>query len=115
MVALSLSLLLNNYPNEKKGLALALWAMTVVVAPIFGPILGGYLTDNYSWPWIFYINVPVGMLAAVITWTLLRKRETKTVQGADRHGRPGAAGASASAACSSCSTTATTRTGSPRR
>ena len=80
MVALSLSLLLNNYPNEKKGLALALWAMTVVVAPIFGPILGGYLTDNFSWPWIFYINVPVGLLAAVITWALLRRRETRVVK-----------------------------------
>lgn len=80
MVALSLSLLLNNYPNEKKGLALALWAMTVVVAPIFGPILGGYLTDNFSWPWIFYINVPVGLLAAVITWALLRRRETTVVK-----------------------------------
>ncbi|MET0229575.1 MAG: DHA2 family efflux MFS transporter permease subunit, partial [Rhodanobacteraceae bacterium] len=76
MVALSLALLLNNYPNEKKGLALALWAMTVVVAPIFGPILGGWITDNYSWPWIFYINVPVGLLAVVITWTLLRDRES---------------------------------------
>jgi len=80
MVALSLSLLLNNYPNEKKGLALALWAMTVVVAPIFGPILGGYLTDNYSWPWIFFINVPVGILAVLITWTLLRHRESPTVK-----------------------------------
>src|ERR1700754_5120117 len=77
MVALSLSLLLNSYPNEKKGLALALWAMTVVVAPIFGPILGGYLTDNYSWPWIFYINVPVGAAAGVVTWSILRHRETK--------------------------------------
>jgi MFS transporter, DHA2 family, multidrug resistance protein len=80
MVALSLSLLLNNYPNEKKGLALALWAMTVVVAPIFGPILGGFLTDNYSWPWIFYINAPVGLLAAVVTWTLLKDRESVTVK-----------------------------------
>lgn len=80
MVALSLALLLNNYPNEKKGLALALWAMTVVVAPIFGPILGGYLTDNFSWPWIFYINAPVGVLAAIITWGLLRHRETKIVK-----------------------------------
>ena len=78
MVALSLTLLLSNYPKEKQGIALALWAMTVVVAPIFGPILGGWLTDNFSWPWIFYINVPVGALAAIITWTLLRKRETKT-------------------------------------
>lgn len=78
MVALSLALLLSNYPKSKQGMALALWAMTVVVAPIFGPILGGWLTDNLSWPWIFYINVPVGALAAVITWALLRKRETKT-------------------------------------
>ena len=80
MVALSLSLLLNNYPVAKKGLALALWAMTVVVAPIFGPILGGWLTDNYNWPWIFYINAPVGLLAGAITWGLLRHRETKIVK-----------------------------------
>ena len=77
MVALSQALLLNNYPADKKGLALALWAMTVVIAPIFGPILGGWITDNYSWPWIFYINVPVGLLAAFVTWTLLRGRESK--------------------------------------
>ncbi|MBZ0222124.1 MAG: DHA2 family efflux MFS transporter permease subunit [Dokdonella sp.] len=80
MVALSLSLLLNNYPIAKKGLALALWAMTVVVAPIFGPILGGWLTDNYSWPWIFFINAPVGLLAAIITWYLLRHRESRIVK-----------------------------------
>ncbi|QNK00814.1 DHA2 family efflux MFS transporter permease subunit [Dyella telluris] len=80
MVALSLTLLLASYPKAKQGIALALWAMTVVVAPIFGPILGGWLTDNFSWPWIFYINLPVGILAGVITWTLLRKRETKTYQ-----------------------------------
>jgi DHA2 family multidrug resistance protein len=80
MVALSLSLLLNAYPNEKKGLALALWAMTVVVAPIFGPILGGYITDNYSWPWIFYINVPVGVLAIIITWMLMRNRESVIIK-----------------------------------
>ncbi len=78
MVALSLTLLLSSYPKAKQGIALALWAMTVVVAPIFGPILGGWLTDNFSWPWIFYINLPVGVLAGIITWTLLHKRETKT-------------------------------------
>ncbi len=78
MVPLSQTLLLNNYPNEKKGLALALWAMTVVIAPIFGPIMGGWLTDNFSWPWIFFINIPVGVFAAIIVWSLLHKRETKT-------------------------------------
>ena len=80
MVALSLTLLLSSYPKERQGIALALWAMTVVVAPIFGPILGGWITDNLSWPWIFYINLPVGVLAGIITWTLLHKRETKTVK-----------------------------------
>ncbi len=79
MVALALSLLLANYPKSKQGMALALWAMTVVIAPVLGPILGGWLTDNYSWPWIFYINVPVGIMAAVSTWFLLRKRESKMV------------------------------------
>lgn len=78
MVALSLSLLLNSYPVARKGMALAMWAMTVMVAPIFGPILGGWLTDNYSWPWIFFINVPVGILAAVVVMTIMRGREMPT-------------------------------------
>lgn len=78
MIPLSQSLLLSNYPPEKKGLALALWSMTVVLAPIFGPILGGFITDNLSWPWIFYINVPVGIFASYLTWRLLHKRETPT-------------------------------------
>ncbi|HET7663087.1 MAG TPA: DHA2 family efflux MFS transporter permease subunit, partial [Rhodanobacteraceae bacterium] len=80
MVALSLALLLNAYPVERKGIALAMWSMTIVVAPIFGPILGGWLTDNFSWPWIFFINVPVGLLAGAVTWAILRKHETKTVR-----------------------------------
>ena len=74
MIPLSQSLLLNNYPPEKRGLALALWSITVVVAPILGPILGGWITDNLSWPWIFYINLPVGMLAAFLTWCVISKR-----------------------------------------
>lgn len=78
MVPLSQTLLLNNYPSSRKGIALALWAMTILVAPIFGPILGGWLTDNYSWRWIFFINIPVGIVAVGISWTLLRSRESKT-------------------------------------
>jgi len=78
MVPLSQTLLLNNYPAEKRPIALALWAMVVVVAPIFGPILGGWITDNYNWSWIFFINIPVGAFALLISWMLLRSRESKT-------------------------------------
>jgi len=77
MVPLSQSLLLGNYPEHKRGLALAFWAMTTTVAPITGPFLGGWITDNISWPWIFYINVPVGVLCAYATWQLLKHRETE--------------------------------------
>jgi DHA2 family multidrug resistance protein len=80
MIPLSQSLLLRNYPEEKRGMALAFWSMTTTVAPIMGPILGGYITDNLGWPWIFYINVPIGFLSAWGVWTLLRTRESKTVK-----------------------------------
>jgi MFS transporter, DHA2 family, multidrug resistance protein len=80
MIPLSQSILLANYPHEKKGLATALWATVAVAAPVVGPILGGWLTDNYSWPWIFYINVPVGLFSAFVTWSLLKERETDIVR-----------------------------------
>jgi len=50
--------------------------MTTLVAPVMGPLLGGWITDNISWPWIFYINIPVGAFAAVVTWSIYAKRET---------------------------------------
>ena len=80
MVPLSQTLLLSNYPPDKRPIALALWSMMVVVAPIFGPILGGWITDNYSWGWIFFINVPVGAFALIVAYTLLRDRESKKVK-----------------------------------
>jgi MFS transporter, DHA2 family, multidrug resistance protein len=80
MIPLSQSLLLSSYPKEKAGTALALWAITTLVAPVVGPLLGGWITDNISWPWIFYINVPVGLAAAAATWVIYRKRETPTVK-----------------------------------
>ncbi len=80
MVPLSQTILMRSYPPEKRGLALGLWAMTVIVAPIFGPVLGGWISDNYTWPWIFYINVPVGLFSAAIAFVLLRGHETKTVK-----------------------------------
>jgi len=78
MVPGSQALLLSVFPPHKKGAALAIWSMTTLIAPITGPILGGHISDNYSWPWIFYINVPVGLLCAVVCWQGLKHRETQT-------------------------------------
>ena len=75
MIPLSQTLLLASYPAAKAGTAMAMWAMTVLVAPVAGPLLGGWITDNISWPWIFYINIPVGLIAAAITWSIYRKRD----------------------------------------
>ncbi|MEP7139882.1 MAG: DHA2 family efflux MFS transporter permease subunit, partial [Caldimonas sp.] len=75
MIPLSQTLLLSSYPRAKAGTAMAMWAMTVLVAPVAGPLLGGWITDNISWPWIFYINIPVGLLAAAVTWSIYRKRD----------------------------------------
>ena len=77
IIPLSQSLLLNNYPPEKRGMALAFWSMTIVVAPICGPILGGWISDNIHWGWIFFINVPIGLVVVLISWKLLEGRESK--------------------------------------
>src|SRR3954449_7475057 len=80
MMPLSQALLLSSYPKAKAGAALGMWSITTLVAPVVGPLLGGWITDNISWPWIFYINVPVGIAAAFVTWTIYRKRETATLK-----------------------------------
>ena len=75
MIPLSQTLLLASYPRAKAGTAMAMWAITVLVAPVAGPLLGGWITDNISWPWIFYINIPVGLFAAGLTWSIYHKRD----------------------------------------
>ncbi len=78
MIPLSQTLLLGSYPPQKSGMALAMWGMTTLVAPVVGPLAGGFITDNIGWPWIFYINIPVGIVAAFVTWTIYRHRESPT-------------------------------------
>src|SRR5689334_3176316 len=78
MIPLSQSLLLASYPKARAGSALAIWGITTLVAPVVGPLLGGWITDNIAWPWIFYINVPVGVVAVGATWLIYRTRETPT-------------------------------------
>jgi DHA2 family multidrug resistance protein len=72
------TLLIAVYPPAKRGMALALLAMVTVVAPIAGPILGGWITDSYSWPWIFFINVPIGLFAAAVVRQQMRARPVVT-------------------------------------
>ena len=74
----SQALLIATFPPAKRSTALGIWSMTTMVAPIMGPLLGGYISDNYHWSWIFLINVPVGLACAGVCWRGLRTRETPT-------------------------------------
>jgi DHA2 family multidrug resistance protein len=67
----SQAILVESFPKEKQGMAMAIYGMGVVVAPIIGPTLGGWITDNYSWRWIFFINIPVGALSVLLTTFLI--------------------------------------------
>ena len=73
LVPLSQSVLLDSYPPEKHGSAMAIWGMGVMVGPILGPSLGGWLTEYYNWRWVFYINLPFGILAWLGLTTFLPK------------------------------------------
>src|SRR5579862_2705693 len=67
----SQAILVESFPREKQGLAMAFYGMGVVLAPVIGPTLGGWITDNYSWRWIFFINIPVGILSLILTRALI--------------------------------------------
>jgi len=78
MYPVTQSLMIGIYPSDKRGMALSLLSMVAVVAPIAGPILGGWITDNYSWPWIFFINVPIGIFASLVVANQMKGRVEKT-------------------------------------
>ncbi len=79
LMPLSQTLLMRIFPKEKAAAAIGLWSMTTLVAPVVGPILGGYLCDDYSWPWVFYINLPIAMVCAFLAWRMLNRYETPLV------------------------------------
>ncbi|MEO8591786.1 MAG: DHA2 family efflux MFS transporter permease subunit [Candidatus Solibacter sp.] len=68
---ISQAILVESFPREKQGMAMAFYGMGVVVAPVIGPTLGGWITDNFSWGWIFFINLPVGILSLLLTSSLV--------------------------------------------
>ena len=78
MIPLSQTLLLQSYPAARSGMALAMWGMVTLVAPVTGPVVGGWITDNFAWSWIFYINVPIGLMAAAGILAIYRDRDTPT-------------------------------------
>src|SRR4051795_6841935 len=79
LVPMSQSVLLDSYPKEKHGSAMAMWGVGVMVGPILGPTLGGWLTEYYNWRWVFYINVPIGILTFLgLSAYLAPSKTTKT-------------------------------------
>jgi DHA2 family multidrug resistance protein len=68
---LSQSVMLDIYPLEKRAQAMSIWGMGVMIGPIMGPIIGGWLTDSFDWRWIFYINLPVGIISGIVLWLML--------------------------------------------
>lgn len=77
MIPLSQTLMLSFYPKEKKAMALGIWSMTIVLAPVLGPVIGGWITDSFSWRWCFYINVPFGILSTYIVHSIFKKKGYK--------------------------------------
>src|SRR6201996_7610659 len=76
LVPLSQSTMLNIYTPEQRGSAMAVWGMGVMVGPILGPTLGGYLTELYNWRYVFFVNLPFGILATLGMWAFMPKAAT---------------------------------------
>ena len=68
---ISQAILLETFPVEERGMAMALWGIGVIIAPIVGPVMGGWVTDNLTWRWAFYINLPIGIFSVLLTWMFI--------------------------------------------
>lgn len=77
LMPLSQTLLMRIFPREKVSAAIGLWSMTTMVAPVIGPILGGYLCDDFSWSWVFFLNAPIAGISAFFAWNLLKRYTDK--------------------------------------
>jgi DHA2 family multidrug resistance protein len=77
LVPLSQATMIETFPASQRGMAMAVWGIGIMFAPIIGPTLGGWITDNWSWRWVFYINVPVGVAAVVLAWLFLPESTTE--------------------------------------
>jgi DHA2 family multidrug resistance protein len=86
LVPLSQSTMLDIYPPAQRGSAMAIWGMGVMVGPILGPTLGGWLTESWNWRWVFYVNLPFGILAFIGLWLFLPKEESGKGHGFDWFG-----------------------------
>ncbi|HEU4366815.1 MAG TPA: DHA2 family efflux MFS transporter permease subunit [Methylomirabilota bacterium] len=77
LVPLSQATMMETFPASQRGMAMAVWGIGIMFAPIIGPTLGGWITDNWSWRWVFYINVPVGAVAVLMAWLFLPDSTTQ--------------------------------------
>src|SRR2546421_6156775 len=67
------AILRQTFPPKEQGMAMAMFAMVIMVGPAVGPSLGGYIVDHHSWPWIFYINLPIGIVGTFLTWRFVHQ------------------------------------------
>jgi MFS transporter, DHA2 family, multidrug resistance protein len=84
----SQGILLDAFPREKQGVAMTLFGLAALIAPVVGPTLGGWITDNYSWRWVFYINLPVGLLACAACYAVVHDPDYLTAQRAEQRRQP---------------------------
>ncbi|MGA7385610.1 MAG: DHA2 family efflux MFS transporter permease subunit [Methylocella sp.] len=84
----SQGVLLDAFPREKQGVAMTLFGLAALIAPVVGPTLGGWITDNYSWRWVFYINIPAGLLASAACYAVVHDPDYLTAQRAEQRRQP---------------------------